>query len=428
VKRTLAALAALLAAGLTLALPSAWTERGAPRSVAAVSTAATVPATHHQPQAAHDREGAAVPRWKRRLDKLASGVPMSVFAEESGQPLFSARPGVERVPASNEKLLLSMAILDTLGTDHRIETTASAARFSDGVVRGDLWLEGTGDPTIASADLGRLAQRIKGEGVRRITGSVLGSVEPFAHDWNAPGWKPFFRREEVGLPTALTFDRNTIHGKHARHPERYAAASLAMHLRKLHVRIGHPPGAGRPPESLDEVASISSPSLLQILHEQDVDSINFFAEVLNKLLGYTSNGTGTIAAGAAAIETWAAANGVDLEAHDGSGLSYADRVSAEGVVDLLEAAENQTWGPKLRGALPHAGQGTLRGRLAGIKLHAKTGTLRVASALSGWVWIRHDRTWAPFSILVGDVATDHAIALEDQIVRILARNARLAPA
>jgi D-alanyl-D-alanine carboxypeptidase/D-alanyl-D-alanine-endopeptidase (penicillin-binding protein 4) len=115
---------------------------------------------------------------------------------------------------------------------------------------------------------------------------------------------------------------------------------------------------------------------------------------------------------------------VELEAHDGSGLSYANRVSAEGIVHLLEAAENEPWGPKLRSALPHAGQGTLRNRLAGIKLHAKTGTLHVASALSGWVWVKHDRTWAPFSILIGDIPTDRAIALEDQIVRVLARNAR----
>jgi D-alanyl-D-alanine carboxypeptidase/D-alanyl-D-alanine-endopeptidase (penicillin-binding protein 4) len=429
VKRTLAALAALLAAGITLALPVAWTERGTSRPVTAVETAASVPETDHGTAAPHDRAGAGAggaPRWERRLTKLVAGVPMSVAVEEGGQSLFRFRPATPRVPASNEKLLLSMAILDALGPEDRIETSASAARFSHGVVRGDLWLEGGGDPTVTSADLARLAERIKAAGVRRITGSVLGSVEPFAHDWNAPGWKPRFRREEVGLPTALTFDRNTIRGRHIRHPERFAAASLAMHLRKLHVRIDHAPGAGHPPaHPLQNVATISSPPLMEILDAQDVDSINFYAEVLNKLLGYTASGAGTIAAGAEAIQSWAAANGVELEAHDGSGLSYANRVSAEGVVDLLEGAENEPWGPKLRSALPHAGQGTLRGRLAGIKLHAKTGTLHIASALSGWVWVHHDRTWAPFSILIGDIPTDRAIALEDQIVRMLARNARL---
>ncbi|MFL5766394.1 MAG: D-alanyl-D-alanine carboxypeptidase/D-alanyl-D-alanine-endopeptidase [Actinomycetota bacterium] len=422
-KRALAALAALLAAGITLALPAAWTERATPHPVFTVETAADVPRTHHAAAGRHAQ--AAAPRWERRLSSLVSGVPMSVAVEENGEPLFRSRPAKQRVPASNEKLLLSMAILDALGPDDRIETTVSAARFSSGVVRGDLWLEGVGDPTITSTDLARLAERLKAAGVRRITGSVLGSVEPFAHDWNAPGWKPRFRRDEVGLPTALTFEENTIHGRHVRHPERYAAASLAMHLRKEHVKIAKKPGAGRPPDALQQLVGISSPPLLEILHEQDVRSDNFDAEVLNKLLGYTSSGGGTIAAGADAIRTWAASNGVELEAHDGSGLSYANRVSAAGVVDLLEASENEPWGPQLRSALPHAGQGTLRSRLAGIKLHAKTGTLHVASALSGWVWIRHDRTWAPFSILVGDVPTDRAIALEDQIVRILARNARL---
>jgi len=265
--------------------------------------------------------------------------------------------------------------------------------------------------------------------VRRITGAVLGSVEPFGHDWNAPGWKPRFRREEVALPTALTFDRNTIHGRHVRHPERFAAGSLLSHLRKEHVQVRRRSGTGHPPAGVKEIARISSPPLIRILHAQDVDSVNFFAEVLGKLLGYTSPaGSGTIAAGAAAIRSWAAAHGVELEAHDASGLSSANRVSAAGMVELLQAAEAQPWGPRLRNALPHAGQGTLRGRLAGVKLHAKTGTLRIASALSGWVWLEHDRVWAPFSVFVGDVPTDRAVALEDQIVRILARSARLSAA
>jgi D-alanyl-D-alanine carboxypeptidase/D-alanyl-D-alanine-endopeptidase (penicillin-binding protein 4) len=425
VKRSLASLAALLAAGLTLALPPAWTERGAARPVPQqVDASRTVPITHHDGSSGSSGH----PRWERRLTKLVRGVPVSVAVEEDGQPLFRSRPAVERVPASNEKLLLSMAILDALGPSHRIRTSANARRVSHGVVHGDLWLEGSGDPTITSGDLARLATRIKAAGVRRVTGSVVGSVEPFAHDWNAPGWKPFFRKDEVALPTALTFDGNTVRGRHVRHPERDAAAALASRLKKDHVRIGKRPAAGRPPEHLPEIASISSPPLLEILHEQDVTSDNFDAEVLNKLVGYATSGSGTIAAGAAAIQAWAAQNGVELEAHDGSGLSYRNRVSAAGVVDLLEAAENEPWGTTLRNALAHAGQGTLRNRLAGVKLHAKTGTLRIASALSGWVWIEHDRVWAPFSILVGDVPTDRAIALEDQIVRVVAHEGRLARA
>jgi D-alanyl-D-alanine carboxypeptidase/D-alanyl-D-alanine-endopeptidase (penicillin-binding protein 4) len=433
VKRTLTALVALLAAGLTLVLPdlgrSSAPARPAARPVAAAETA-LVPGTHVTPSpgsATGTSAGSA--RWIRRLDKLVAGVPVSVAVEVDGESVYRSRPAAPRVPASNEKLLLSMALLDTLGPAYRIQTRATATQVSHGVVRGDLWLQGAGDPTISSADLGRLAHRVRESGVRRVTGSVEASVEPFHHDWSAPGWKPRFRREEVALPTALTFERNTIRGKHVRHPERYAAASFSKHLRAVGVAVEGKPGTGRPPEGGTggkKLASISSPSLLQILHAQNVDSVNFFAEVLNKLLGFTSaSGAGTIAGGAAEIQTWAAARGVDLEAHDGSGLSYANRVSASGMVELLQSTEAEAWGPRLRSSLPHPGQGTLRGRLPGVKLHAKTGTLHVASAISGWVWLKRVRAWAPFSILVGDIDTLRALTLEDAIVRILAKSGRV---
>jgi serine-type D-Ala-D-Ala carboxypeptidase/endopeptidase (penicillin-binding protein 4) len=425
VKRTLASLAALLAAGLTLVIPGARTDSGTSRPVARADASlapGTFPAT--APHTTPSPEGGS-PRWTRRLDGLVKGVPISVAVLDGGRIVYHFRPATPRVPASNEKLLLSMALLSALGPEDRVPTTANATNRSHGVVRGDLWLEGAGDPTITSGDLARLARRIRAARVRRITGSVKASVEPFGHDWSAPGWKPKFRREQVALPTALTFEGNTIRGRHVRHPERFASESLLKHLRKLGVKVDGRAATGHAPTAAHEVASITSPPLLRILHQQDVDSVNFFAEVLNKLLGYSSpSREGTIAGGAAAIQAWAAAQGVELEAHDGSGLSYANRVSAAGMVELLQIADASPWGPPLRSSLPHPGQGTLSGRLSGVKLRAKTGTLHIASALSGWIWLKHGRDWAPFSILVGNIDTDRAIALEDQIVRILSKSAR----
>ncbi len=424
-KRTLASLAALLAAGLTLVLPGARTDPGPSRHVA-TADASLVPGMNSA-EAPHSTPGSGnrSPRWIRRLDGLVKGVPISVAVLDDGGSVYHFRPATPRVPASNEKLLLSMALLSALGPDDRIPTTASAINRSHGVIRGDLWLEGAGDPTITSSDLARLAHRIRAAGVQRIAGSVKASVEPFAHDWSAPGWKPKFRREQVALPTALTFEGNSIRGRHVRHPERFASASLLQHLRQVGVKVDGRAGTGHPPRSTHEVASITSPPLLRILHQQNVDSINFFAEVLNKLLGYSSSAReGTIAGGAAAIQSWAATEGVELQAHDGSGLSYANRVSAAGVAELLQAADGTSWGVPLRNSLAHPGQGTLSGRLPGIKLHAKTGTLHIASALSGWIWLKRSRDWAPFSILVGNIDTDRAIALEDQIVRILSKSAR----
>ena len=80
--------------------------------------------------------------------------------------------------------------------------------------------------------------------------------------------------------------------------------------------------------------------------------------------------------------------GVHFTLHDSSGLSYANRATADGILHLLWAADAAPWGEVLRDSLPGGNQGTLEGRLPKIELRAKTGTLDHASALSGWVWLQ----------------------------------------
>jgi D-alanyl-D-alanine carboxypeptidase/D-alanyl-D-alanine-endopeptidase (penicillin-binding protein 4) len=150
-------------------------------------------------------------------------------------------------------------------------------------------------------------------------------------------------------------------------------------------------------------------------------SDNFYAEVLGKLLGAEVNGApGTIAKGAAAIRAYAEDHGVDVTAFDGSGLSHADRVTAEGIVRLLWVADAAPWAQALRFSLPTYGQGTLRHRSVDVDLRAKTGTLDGVSALSGWVRLERTDGWAEFSILSQGMTKDTASDLEDRIVRILA--------
>jgi D-alanyl-D-alanine carboxypeptidase/D-alanyl-D-alanine-endopeptidase (penicillin-binding protein 4) len=91
------------------------------------------------------------------------------------------------------------------------------------------------------------------------------------------------------------------------------------------------------------------------------------------------------------------------------------------MVALLKYADTTSWLGDLRAALPGAGQGTLKGRLAGVRVHAKTGTLDGISALSGWVWVEQEGRWAEFSILSsGDTTT--LKNLEDRIVTVVAEH------
>lgn len=376
------------------------------------------------------------PRWSTKIDKLTRGRRMGVALFESGIPLYESKAAVRRVPASNQKLLLSMALLDRLGPEARMATSAWSRPPRRGVVRGDLWISGTGDPSVTgggrygdllgfdSTRLGRLARRIAQAGVKRVAGRVMGAKGPFDRGWNAPGWRPDFPQLEVALPTALTFEGNVAHGRHTPTPERRAARNLTQKLESMGVAVAGRGGAGRRPGGLRALTSMRSAPLEVLMRHMNRHSSNFFAEVLGKRLGFEAAGApGTIAKGATAIERLAARRGVGVVAHDSSGLSYRNRVSPRGLARMLGWAEEYSWGSRLRRLLAGPGQGTLKGRLSRVPVRAKTGTLEEVSALSGWVWLRRSRSWAEFSILSEGMAKSRSVALEDRIVRILSRSA-----
>jgi D-alanyl-D-alanine carboxypeptidase/D-alanyl-D-alanine-endopeptidase (penicillin-binding protein 4) len=341
-----------------------------------------------------------------------------------GRVVYRRRATVRRAPASNEKLLLSMALLDRLGPAATLPTIAEAPHVHGRTIRGALWIRGSGDPEVGRARMRALAHRLKAAGVRRIKGRVMGSIPPFAHDWWAPGWRPFFPATEVARPTALTFEGNTAHGRNIADPERRAAASLTSQLRAIGVRVRGKPGAGRPPRGTTRLAMVQSAPLETILRRQNVKSRNFYAEVLGKLLGERRFGPpGTIRKGAHALERWTRAHGVRVTAHDGSGLSYRNRVTAAGMVRLLWAADRASWGTDVRATLARGGQGTLSGRLRTVDVRAKTGTLNNISALSGWVRLQRTGGWADFSILSRGISKTTAIRIEDRIVHAVAANA-----
>lgn len=370
---------------------------------------------------------AAPPRWVQRVESLVRGLPVSVSITLEGDRLYRYKDWVDRPPASNEKLLLSMALLKRVGADATLATRlfATDQAGADGVIDGNLWIVGHGDPEIDALDMAEMARAILDAGIERVRGRVFGSTGPFARDWWAPGWRDYFPRVYIALPTGLTFRFNEgAGGRHVRDPERLAAKALTRKLEARGIPVTGKPGSGSPPGSLVALASISSDPLGSIMQRMNLVSSNFRAEVLGKMLGATRLGPpGTIAKGARVVERFAAARGVHIEAHDASGLSYDNRVSTADLVRLLRVAEQAPWGEVLRNTLPSGGEGTLKDRLEKVTIRAKTGTLIDVSALSGWVWLEREDAWAAFSILSSGIDEDHAKSIENKIVRVVAANA-----
>jgi D-alanyl-D-alanine carboxypeptidase/D-alanyl-D-alanine-endopeptidase (penicillin-binding protein 4) len=402
----------------------------------ALSVVAGVPTAGHAasgagPSTVVRRASASGPddpaEWQRQIDELIGGRRMSVTIGNDGDVWYRHLAWVMRAPASNEKLLLSMALLAAVGPDRVIQTRAMAtAAPVEGVIDGDLWLVGHGDPELTPARLDGLAKQIGALGVTRVEGSVIGDLGPFERDWWAPGWKDDFPEIEVAIPTALTFRGNVgPEGRHIDDPELRAAVYLTKALRRLGIDVVAPAEVGAPDGKRVKIAAVGSAPVVDILRRMNVDSVNFDAEVLGKVLGAEASGVGSIAAGAAALDAFTAVNGAPRFEHsDGSGLSYANRVTAQGIVRLLWAADREPWAADLRFALPIGGQGTLEGRLGHTRVRAKTGTLTSVSTLSGWVWSRTAKDWIEFSILSDDLSKDEGVRIEDAIVQLVSRRAK----
>ena len=362
------------------------------------------------------------PAWMRTIETVIGGRHVSVAIGNDGVPWFGHLGWVGRPPASNEKLLLSMALLQRYRPWRTIRTDASVSSLpgARGAVRGDLWIMGHGDPGIDGTRIRALGRAIRDAGVRRIRGSVMGNTGPFARDWWARGWKDYFPADYIPLPTALTYRENTDRrGVHVTDPELRAATNLTARLRHLGISVGRKPGMGHAPSGLHPIAEIVSPPLRDLIRRMDFRSRNFWAEVLGKYLGADEWGRGTIANGARAIDRFTDTHGQDFKVYDSSGLSYANRATARGILELLWDADGASWGPILRAALPSGGRGTLKDRLTDVRIHAKTGTLDDASALSGWVWLEKTGGWVEFSILSNGFNEWTAKKIEDRIVRIV---------
>lgn len=98
--------------------------------------------------------------------------------------------------ASTMKVITTATALELLGADYRWKTTLETdGEVRDGVLYGNLYIRGTGDPTLGSHKLGNRAfmqqwvMAIKKQGISRINGAVVADLSVFDNgDALNPGW------------------------------------------------------------------------------------------------------------------------------------------------------------------------------------------------------------------------------------------------
>jgi len=172
---------------------------------------------------------------------------------------------------------------------------------------------------------------------------------------------------------------------------------------------------------------ITSKPLAQTLPDFLKPSDNLYGELLLRTIGRIDASPATPASGIKRIQTWMNERSIPadgVQPADGSGLSMWNTTTAEATVALLKEMSNTK---TFRDALPVGGiDGTLKARFPAPehrgKVIAKTGTLSVASCLSGYAVTTKGETII-FSILMnhfdrkaGSAAARRA---QDDIVRYL---------
>ncbi len=136
--------------------------------------------------------------------EVASLPSRTTIYEKNGRKLF--------IPASCLKIFTSAACLTILGPHYKFSTTL----WTDGVIKqkkliGNLYLKGTGDPSLEIKDLNAIGAQLKALGVEKITGSVFVDHSAFDDISKGPGWMWDDEPEYWNVPiSALTVNHGCI--------------------------------------------------------------------------------------------------------------------------------------------------------------------------------------------------------------------------
>jgi len=134
-----------------------------------------------------------------------AGVSIVVRDVADGTSVLELNPGTPRAPASTMKLLPTWAALDLLGPAYAWKTRAYAdGPVVKGVLKGNLYLQGGGDPLLTIERWWRFVNDLRQTGLRSIEGDIVIDQSRFtAEDERPEDFDGKFWRTYNVLPDAL---------------------------------------------------------------------------------------------------------------------------------------------------------------------------------------------------------------------------------
>jgi D-alanyl-D-alanine carboxypeptidase/D-alanyl-D-alanine-endopeptidase (penicillin-binding protein 4) len=414
---------------------------------------------------------------------LHADIAVNVKSMKYGDSLYTHNIHQPLTPASTLKILTAEAALIYLGPNYRFSTQllTDAKGIKNGVLKGNLYVVLSGDPTLTYYDLVDLLESLRSEQIRAIAGNVYIDNTAYDQSFYGPGWMwqdksycyaapisasiinhncfkyaaPTIRNSGT-LPknrrtrtlalssrsdNILSIDNYSTKGHYALGvsyvvtdiPE-YNRTLFKRVLNQLSISVYGSVTFGSAPDTLSLVSSHNSKLLTMLINEMLKKSDNVIAGALFKKLGQLySRQPGSWENGSLAVSQIlskrAGVNITGMRILDGSGLSSSNLTTSSQLMQVLDFAFHH---PSIKdtfiSSLPIAGvDGTLKHRMGNIsrKIRAKTGTISGVASLAGYAESRDKEPLAFVIMINGSKGYGWRYkTLEDKIATALTRYKR----
>ncbi|UOU98043.1 D-alanyl-D-alanine carboxypeptidase/D-alanyl-D-alanine-endopeptidase [Chryseobacterium daecheongense] len=384
-----------------------------------------------------------------------------VYDPKTKKVISSYNENTPLVPASTTKLLTTETALNLLGENYRWMTQLEYSGNIDenGVLNGNLYIVGSGDPSLGTNKAGASSYRdivsdfvsgISNVGIKKVNGNIIIQTALFKGTISRlPENVVWLENGNYYLPVGTTREINPANEKLIKKGNNFSAekkyfyispyvnqmvyadqydgegilttklpdapAYLANTFRTTLVKSGVavtgkviPKMTDATPESRKMISAYKSPTLGDIVYYTNQHSDNSLAEALLKTVGFQKLGDRTSESGRVVVTGHLKDISFDLNGLsyvDGSGLSRSNLVTPISQVKYLTSLMDEKYYKAYLTSLPIGGQsGTLKRMFVGTgngQIFAKTGTLNRVKTLAGYMKTNSGKTLV-FSLLVNN--------------------------
>ena len=333
---------------------------------------------------------------------------------QSGWNTLGSNQGKQPLPAASlTKIATTLAALDKWGAKHQFSTKMYlTAEIENGVVQGDLVVEGSGDPFFVWEEAIALGNALEQLGIKSIRGNLLITDE-------------FYMNYQDDSLKAGKLLQQALDQKSWRSPVTNQYLQMPVGTSQPQVAIaGQVKVIQNVPANTRLLITHQSLPLGEILRQMNIYSNNKMAQMLADLIG----GAAKVANSAANIANFPSA---EIKLINGSGLGEENLISPRAVCQMLIAIDRLLKNDSLtaKDLFPTAGKdlvGTVQNRGLPLGTTVKTGTLNNVSALAGVIPTK-DQGDVYFSIINYGRQYEYFRQQQDWLLNELAQGWELMP-